>query len=443
MTSVQNTLGWTLALMLAVGCGETTSSDDTEATDEVVEDTGAMYDCDDGQLDAQNDAEERENATRAARPGVVADASAVPFPDEMVLERTSTVVTADFINHSISVLDLERLMESGGCRDSALVREVKFADELPPAFAVEITADGKRAVIAASAEWLQLAPLIAGDDAAALMEMIGPQAEGGVISVVDIETGEQLAHMPNSGPPMLIAITPDGTRAFTANAQAGTMTVVDLEALEIIDELDVGGNPEVVIVSPDGKYGIVNQATAGTITMFETADPAGTMSDPVNLGTDTSDMAWIEGRPDTIVASLSFKNSAGGDYVVVDVSDPTAPEIIERGPDISGLGILTSVPFVVTPIPGTSAMVMSAAEQGFSEARVSRVDFSVTPSVVEWTTTVPARGITMGIAVDPTGTVGLAGLLGEREMLKINLEDGALDSMHWMDQLGPSYIAIH
>ena len=63
--------------------------------------------------------------------------------------------------------------------------------------------------------------------------------------VSTIETGQQGTHM--------VAVTPDRSRAFTANIGSGTVSVIDLAAGRKLSDINVGGNPEGIALTPDGR----------------------------------------------------------------------------------------------------------------------------------------------------------------------------------------------
>ena len=60
-----------------------------------------------------------------------------------------------------------------------------------------------------------------------------------------IATGQQGTHM--------VAVTPDGRRAFTANIGSGTVSVLDLAAGRKLRDIAVGGRPEGIALTPDGR----------------------------------------------------------------------------------------------------------------------------------------------------------------------------------------------
>ena len=64
-------------------------------------------------------------------------------------------------------------------------------------------------------------------------------------AVSSIETGQQGTHM--------VAVSPDGRRAYTANIASGTVSVLDLAAGRKLRDIAVGGRPEGIALTPDGR----------------------------------------------------------------------------------------------------------------------------------------------------------------------------------------------
>jgi YVTN family beta-propeller protein len=79
-------------------------------------------------------------------------------------------------------------------------------------------------------------------------------------------TGQTATHM--------LAITPDGKRAYTANIGSDTVTSIELNAPsgpKMIAHIPVGKNPEAIDVSPDGRELWVGQNGDGSISIIDTA----------------------------------------------------------------------------------------------------------------------------------------------------------------------------
>lgn len=79
-------------------------------------------------------------------------------------------------------------------------------------------------------------------------------------------TGQTATHM--------LAITPDGKRAYTANIGSDTVTAIELNAPpgpKMIAHIPVGKQPEAIDVSPDGRELWVGQNGDGQISIIDTA----------------------------------------------------------------------------------------------------------------------------------------------------------------------------
>jgi YVTN family beta-propeller protein len=79
-------------------------------------------------------------------------------------------------------------------------------------------------------------------------------------------TGQTATHM--------LAVTPDGQRAYTANIASDTVTAIELNqppGPKQITHISVGKNPEAIDVSPDGRELWVGQNGDGSISIIDTA----------------------------------------------------------------------------------------------------------------------------------------------------------------------------
>ena len=79
-------------------------------------------------------------------------------------------------------------------------------------------------------------------------------------------TGQTATHM--------LAVTPDGKRAYTANIASDTVTAIELNqppGPKQITHIAVGKNPEAIDVSPDGRELWVGQNGDGSISIIDTA----------------------------------------------------------------------------------------------------------------------------------------------------------------------------
>jgi len=107
-------------------------------------------------------------------------------------------------------------------------------------------ADGRRAVVTAE------------DNKALLIVDVDA---GRVITAID--TGQEISHM--------VAVTPDGGRAFVANIGSGSVTVIDLLEGQRIKNIVTGEGAEGVDVTPDGREVWVTNRAANTVSVIDAA----------------------------------------------------------------------------------------------------------------------------------------------------------------------------
>ncbi|MEM6993957.1 MAG: hypothetical protein AAF721_25825 [Myxococcota bacterium] len=337
-------------------------------------------------------------------------------------------VTADWQAGTLSLLDIAMLAEGATSRDEILVDTIDVSEFAPGPLQVELTSDGATAVVTVS-------PGFFGGVVGNLIGA-GDVAQEGRLLIVDIASRSVTAALMPAHVPMGIAIDSSGGTAYTANYgtddEVGTtMSVIDVGAGAVAQDIEVGGRPEQVSLSSDGSLGIINLAADGTVRIFETADPEGTLSTPLMVSDDPSDVDFIEGTSYAIVANSVDEPS----YAIIDVSDPAAPVLVEDAPPPGG------VPYGATPIPGTADALVTTTT--FTEVILLRVAAGRTPSSVVWQVT-QARtvGFPLGVAVDPALSIALAGVPGDDLLLVVDLDGEGLRTIDWLDDNGPTYVAI-
>jgi YVTN family beta-propeller protein len=84
---------------------------------------------------------------------------------------------------------------------------------------------------------------------------------GKVVSAV--ETGQEVSHM--------VAVTPDGKRAFVANIGSGSATAIDLDNGKKLADIVTGEGAEGIAITPDGKHVWVTNRAADTICVIDTS----------------------------------------------------------------------------------------------------------------------------------------------------------------------------
>jgi DNA-binding beta-propeller fold protein YncE len=336
------------------------------------------------------------------------------------------LVTADWRNKSLTLVDFDALAAGATTREEIVVGEIPLTDWEPGPLEVEVTPDGQRAVVAVSPGFFD----------GVIGNTIGVQDVplGGTLLVVDLMTREVVADIATAHVPLGIAISADGSTAYTANyghsdAPGSTMSVVDLNALTVTQDVEVGQRPEQVSLHPDGSLGIINLAGDGTVVLFDPADPAGTLSTPLDLSADPSDVDFIPGTNRAVVANSLNPFT----YSVIDVSDPSMPTHIADGMPPTGF------PYAITPVPGTTDFIMTLANDSIGLVRAD----ATAPAMAKWDVAVDGvASFPMGVAVDAGTGLAFVGAAGANVLVVQPLDGSAARTIPWLSEAGPTYVAI-
>ncbi len=325
------------------------------------------------------------------------------------------------------MLDLDALADGATTRDEVVTRTIDLSAYAPGPLEVELAPDGRTAVVAVSPGFF--GGLVGGLIGA------GDVEQQGTLLVVDLET-EAITALATAHVPMGIAIAPDGGLAYTANfgtddVPGTTLSIVDLARLAVVEEIELPGRPEQVSLHADGTLGIVNLDGLGAVLLFETSDPAGTLSVPLPVGSDPSDVDFVPGTPYAAVANSIDPSN----LLVLDASDPGMPTEVAVGP--SPLGAT----YAVTPIPGAPDVLLTASN--FVTAYLQRYAIADdgTPTVT-WETGVPGSSFALGVAVDPVAGLAIMALPGANVLSVQDLEGGEPRLLPWQDEVGPTYVAL-
>ncbi|MCH9686684.1 MAG: hypothetical protein K0V04_34950 [Deltaproteobacteria bacterium] len=336
-------------------------------------------------------------------------------------------VSADWAARTLSVIDLDALAAGAVTREEVVARTIDLSAYAPGPLQVELAPDGLTAVVAVS-------PGFFGGFVGGLIGAVAVEQDGTLL-VVNLET-EDITEIATMHVPMGIAITPDGTQAFTANyglddPVGSTLSVIDLVGMTVVEEVEVGDRPEQVSLNEDGTLGMLNVVALGGVRVFQTSDPSGTLSDVLEVGADPSDVAFLPGTSYAVVSnSLDPSN-----YVVVDVTDPGAPAEVAVGPSPVGIH------YAATSIPGTTDVVLGVSD--FASLSLHRVSVAAdgTPTLT-WETTTPGATFPLGIAIDVQANLALAPAPGLNGLVVQGLDGGPPTVVPWQDEVGPTYVAV-
>ncbi len=91
----------------------------------------------------------------------------------------------------------------------------------------------------------------------------------GVVTAVDLESGEVLGVI-NTGPGAEgIAVSPDGKSVWCANNRSNSITIIDTEKLEPVRTFDRAGFPFRVRFTPDGTHVIASLPESASLAIFD------------------------------------------------------------------------------------------------------------------------------------------------------------------------------
>jgi YVTN family beta-propeller protein len=107
--------------------------------------------------------------------------------------------------------------------------------------------------------WLPDGRLVATTERSQTLTLVDTRRRDAVSA---IKTGQQGTHM--------VAVSPDGSRAYTANIPAGTVTVIDLAAGTKLRDLAVGGRPEGIALARGGGELWVADLEGARVQAFDT-----------------------------------------------------------------------------------------------------------------------------------------------------------------------------
>lgn len=124
---------------------------------------------------------------------------------------------------------------------------------------------------------------LAPDGSRAFVANIG----SGTVSALDLATGKLLAKIECGKGSEGIDVSPDGRNVWVANREADTLSVVDAAGLKETFELAIGDFPIRVKTTPDGRFALISNAQAGEVVVLDAATRE--VRARIGMGTRTGD----------------------------------------------------------------------------------------------------------------------------------------------------------
>lgn len=339
-----------------------------------------------------------------------------PRPERLLL-------TADWRAKRLSLLDYAAIRDGASTREEALWKTIEL-DYEPGPIEAELTPEGSLAVVAISPGFFATgAGTLAGAGP-------GTVPEGGALLIVELETGAVLAELATAQYPLGIAITPDGSAAWTANyggnGQSGTtVSHIDLDTLTIVEEFEVGPGPEQIAL--DGSLAAINVASDGTVRLFDLTDPAGTLSPGVMVSGDPSWVLHMSGG-DRVAVTNSVSPPG---YSLIDSSNPLAPVVLDT---VEVVGI----PYAATYGYNHDQLILTSVSGPGVAIRL----FDTTTSELLDQIDAPHLGFPLGLAFDPEAGLALVPIPGANVLFVADFDTGETRAIEWQDVPGPTYVAL-
>ena len=93
----------------------------------------------------------------------------------------------------------------------------------------------------------------------------------GTVSLIDLNTDSLIKTVSAGAGVEGIDLTPDGTELWVSNREADTVIVYDSSNLERIDGLDVGQFPLRLQITPDGRHAVTSNLEDGSLSVIDVA----------------------------------------------------------------------------------------------------------------------------------------------------------------------------
>ena len=146
-----------------------------------------------------------------------------------------------------------------------------------------------------------------------LYVVLGEAGSGEVIAI-DASTKQPVSRVMTGAQPTGIAITPDGSRIFTANNNSASVSVLSTNPLKLIKNVPVGVSPSRVAVTPGGEKVLVTNKGSGSVSILSArtgenlaAITVGKFPTDITITSD-GQKAFVTNSGDRTISIIDIKN---------------------------------------------------------------------------------------------------------------------------------------
>jgi len=343
-------------------------------------------------------------------------------PDASVPTNPRLAITADFLHKTLSIIDIDSLRD-GGKRADALVGEVDLSMYTPAPMALNVTPDGKTALVSISGGFL----------GAFITVPAGP----GKLLFVDIETRKVTGELDVGDSPMGIVFSKDSKRAFVGLYSENYFAVVDIAAKTFKPVSTGSGFNEELSIDDSGTVGILTYGPSGNAVTFSVADPMAPLGSTFGLSGDAAGAAFFPGTKKAFLmqAPTLLTGNVGG-HNVIDASNPAMP--------VSSDNIRVNAHPTTYPVTAVAARG-SIAYPSSANGTVTIVEMKLEGDVAKEVKKVDAGvagNVAYGITDTPDGKILIA-VPGDHYIGVVDLEAGTAFHVPWdQTEAGPTEIKI-
>jgi YVTN family beta-propeller protein len=141
-----------------------------------------------------------------------------------------------------------------------------------------VTAEAQKALLVVDIESGKITRAIETDQEISHMVAVTPNGlrafvaniGSGSATAIDLAKGARITQIPTGEGAEGVAVTPDGNELWVTNRAANTLSVIDTSTLEITQTVEVGEFPIRATITPDGRHVLVSNARTADVAVFDT-----------------------------------------------------------------------------------------------------------------------------------------------------------------------------